>query len=98
VICGEADDGRDALEEVVKLLPDVILLDVSIPLLNGLEVARIVRRDHPTVAVVMMSEQDASVLSLVANAAGTAHFVTKSLLAMDLIPLLTSLAKDHGNP
>jgi hypothetical protein len=43
----------------------------------------------------MTSEQDASVLSLIANAAGTAHFVTKSLLAMDLIPLLTSLAKDQ---
>jgi CheY-like chemotaxis protein len=97
VVCGEVDNGRNAVEEVTKLLPDVILLDVSIPLLNGLAVARIVRRDHPAVTVVMMSEQDASVLSLVANAAGTAHFVTKSLLAMDLIPLLASLVKAQGN-
>ena len=49
-----------AIRDVANLHPDVILLDVSIPVLNGLEVARIVRRDHPEVAVVMMSEQDAS--------------------------------------
>lgn len=94
-MCGEADNGEDAIREVANLLPNLILLDVSIPLINGVAVARSVRRNHPTVSVIMMSEQDASVLALVASAAGTPHFVTKSLLAVDLIPLLTSLAKNQ---
>ena len=98
VICGESDNGEDAVREVAKLLPDVILLDVSLPMLNGVAVARIVRTDHPAVMVVMLSAQDSSVLSLVAHAAGTPHFVTKSLLAINLIPFLTSLVKDHRNP
>lgn len=92
------DNGEDAVEEVAKLLPDVILLDVSIPLLNGVAVAQIVKRDHPAVAVVMMSEQDISVLTQLADAAGTPHYVSKSRLGIDLIPLLMSLVNDHGNP
>jgi DNA-binding NarL/FixJ family response regulator len=75
-----------------------VLLDVSIPLLNGVRVAQIVKRDHPAVSIVMMSEQDIPVLKLMAEAAGTPHFLAKSRLAVDLIPLLTSLEKAAGNP
>jgi chemotaxis response regulator CheB len=55
VVCGEAENGEDAVREVAKLLPDVLLMDASIPLLHGVKVARIVKRDHPAVKVVMMS-------------------------------------------
>jgi two-component system, NarL family, invasion response regulator UvrY len=98
VVCGEVDNGRDAVSEVAKLLPDVILLDASIPLLNGVTVARIVKRDHPAVAVVMMSEQDTSVLALLADASGTPHYIPKSRMGIDLIPLLISLVEDSRNP
>jgi CheY-like chemotaxis protein len=98
VICGEVEDGRDAVSQVAKLLPDVMLLDVSIPLLNGVEIAQIVKRNHPAGRVVLMSEQDTSVLARLAEAAGTPHFLVKSRLAIDLIPQLTSLGKDSGNP
>jgi DNA-binding NarL/FixJ family response regulator len=98
VVCGEVDNGQDAVSEVAKLLPDVILLDASILLLHGVTVAQIVKRDHPAVAVVMMSAQDASVLALLADAAGTPHYIAKSRMGSDLIPLLTSLVKDSRNP
>ena len=93
MICGEAENGEDAAREVAKLLP-VLLLDASIPLLHGVKVAQIVKRDHPAVRVVMMSEQDSSVLARLAEAAGTPRFLAKSRLGIDMIPLLTLLGND----
>ena len=92
VICGEASNGEDAVRTVSDLHPDVILLDISLPLLHGLEVAQIVKRDYSAVAVVLMSEQDVPVLARMAEAAGTPHYLQKSRLTSDLIPMLRSLA------
>jgi two-component system response regulator DesR len=79
---------------VEALSPDVILLDLSIPMRDGLTVAKTIKRDYSTVKVVLMSAADASVLSRLADAAGTPYYVPKSSLARDLIPLLRSLVKD----
>ena len=69
-MCGEATNGEDAVRDVAKLLPDVILLDLSIPLLHGLRVAEILKRDYPALVVILMSEQEISVLSRLADAGG----------------------------
>lgn len=92
VVCGEAINGEDAVRAVSELHPNVILLDLSLPLLHGVAVAQIVKRDYPAVAAVLMSEQDAPVLARMAEAAGTPHYLQKSHLVSDLIPMLTSLA------
>lgn len=92
-ICGEVHNGADALREVTNLLPEVLLLDLSIPVVDGLTVARTVRKDYPGVHVVMVSEQDESILSRLAEEAGTPYFISKSQLAAGLIPLLLSLGK-----
>ncbi len=94
VVCGEATNGEDAVREVAKLLPDVILLDLSIPLLHGLGVAEILKRDYPALAVIVMSEQDISVLSRMADAAGTRYCIPKARAALDLIPMLRSLRRN----
>lgn len=93
VVCGEAIDGEEAVREVEKLLPDVVLLDLSIPLLHGLRVGQILKRDYPGVIVILMSEQDGSVLARVADAAGTEYHVSKPRAALDLIPMLLSLVQ-----
>ena len=94
VVCGEATNGEDAVREVAKLLPDVILLDLSIPLFHGLRVAKILKRDYPALAVIVMSEQDISVLSRMADAAGTQYCISKARAALDLIPMLLSLRQN----
>jgi two-component system response regulator YesN len=81
---------------VAELLPDVILLDLSIPLLNGVTVAQILKRDYPAVTVIVMSEQDSSVLSRLADLAGTRYYIPKSRAALDLVPTLLSLRRDSG--
>jgi DNA-binding NarL/FixJ family response regulator len=54
-IVGEADDGRAALQSVSELEPDVILMDISMPGLNGIEATRQIRQNHPEVKVVVLS-------------------------------------------
>ena len=93
-VCGEVDNGADALDKVATLLPDVILLDLSIPAVDGLTVAQTLKKEHPAVKVILISEQDDSVLSRLAAAAGTPYYILKSQLAPGLIPLLLSLAKE----
>jgi CheY-like chemotaxis protein len=77
VVCGEATNGENAVREVAKLLPDVILLDLSIPLLHGLRVAKILKRDYPTLVVIVMSEQDISVLSRYGRCSGNSVLHTE---------------------
>jgi two-component system response regulator NreC len=54
-IVGEADDGRAALQSVSELEPDVVLMDISMPGLNGIEATRQIRQNHPEVKVVVLS-------------------------------------------
>jgi DNA-binding NarL/FixJ family response regulator len=93
-VCGEVDNGADALEQAAKLLPDVILLDLSIPAVDGLTVAQTLKKEYPAMKVILMSEQDDSVLSRLATAAGTPYYILKSQLAQGLIPLLLSLGAE----
>jgi DNA-binding NarL/FixJ family response regulator len=98
VVCGEATNGEDALRDVAKLRPDVILLDLSIPVLHGLRVAEILKRDYPALVVILMSEQEMSVLSRLADAAGTKYCIPKSRAALDLVPMLLSVQRNAREP
>ncbi len=54
-VCGEAENGRKAVEEAQELHPDLILLDLSMPVMNGLDAARALKRLMPEVPIVMFS-------------------------------------------
>jgi DNA-binding NarL/FixJ family response regulator len=99
-ICGEARDGAEALTKVAKLNPDVILLDLSIPIIHGLQVAQTLAKDYPSISVVIMSEQDEFLLKHISNENGIKHCIAKSNLASGLAPLLQTLAQSNiqGDP
>jgi DNA-binding NarL/FixJ family response regulator len=59
-ICGEAADGSIAIEKARELKPDVVLLDITMPHMNGLDAARIIRRDVPRAKVIILSQYDES--------------------------------------
>jgi two-component system nitrate/nitrite response regulator NarL len=54
-ICGEANDGEKAIQEAVRLLPDVVVLNVSMPIMNGFAAARVITATLPTTAIVILS-------------------------------------------
>ena len=52
IVCGEAVNGRDAIVKAQELLPDLVILDFSMPVMNGLEVARTLKRTRPCLPAV----------------------------------------------
>ena len=54
-VCGEAEDGAEAIEKAERLKPDVVVLNVSMPVLNGFEAAREIKASLPEVAIVILS-------------------------------------------
>jgi DNA-binding NarL/FixJ family response regulator len=88
VVCGEASDGKEAIQKVGELKPDAILLDLSLPSLSGTEVAKSLGRNQAAPRIILMSQQDPSVLEEIAESVGAAHFIAKSDLATDLPKIL----------
>ena len=84
-VVGEADDGREALELVRRLNPDVLVLDLMMPGLNGLEVARQLPKQSPGVRVVVLSMYDDEGFVLEALANGVSAYVLKDSNSSDLI-------------
>src|SRR5216683_7326045 len=76
-VCGEAGNGREAIEEAQELHPDLILLDLSMPVMNGLEAARVLKRVMPEVPVIMFSAYGDS-FENEARSAGVSALVSKS--------------------
>ena len=91
-VCGEAADGVDAIRKTAELAPDLALIDLSLPLRNGLEVAKTLHEFHPTLKIVIMSEQDAGMLSHISSEYGF-ESLAKSQLFVDLVALLRRLSE-----
>jgi DNA-binding NarL/FixJ family response regulator len=87
VVC-EAIDGTDAVRKLKEHLPDVVLLDITMPSMNGLEVAEIMKRDFPSIQVLIVTQHDSRGFQWGALAAGVSGYVMKSNAGTDLIPEL----------
>jgi PAS domain S-box-containing protein len=84
-ICGEAVDGQDAVEKARQLRPDLIIMDVSMPNLNGLEATRAIRRSLPGTQILILTQHDSQEMMRQALNAGARGFVVKSAVAHDLL-------------
>ena len=84
-VCGEAKDGLEALQKARELLPDLILLDISMPGMNGLETARRLREEVRQVKILVISQHDPLQLLPSVLAAGAEGCVDKNRLSEDLV-------------
>ena len=93
-ICGEASDGRDAVRMARTLVPDVVVIDLSMPGLNGLEATRQIKRELPGTEVLMLSMHDSEHLVREVLAAGARGYVLKSDAGRYLASAVQALS-DH---
>ena len=77
-VVGEAADGQEAVELAARLLPDVILMDMSMPKLNGVEATRIIRNDWPEIRIIGLSMFEEADRAQAMRDAGAVDYITKS--------------------
>ena len=76
--CADAENGREAIEMAEQLLPDLIVLDLSMPVMNGLDAARVLKRIMPTVPLIMYSVFGDRFVEQQARLIGISEVVSKS--------------------
>lgn len=90
-ICGEASDGREAVEKAKELKPDVVIIDIGMPNLNGLDATRRLLQYDPNFKVIVLTVTDADQVIREALDAGARGFVLKSDAARDLVSAIEAL-------
>ena len=95
-VCGEADNGVEAVDKAKTLHPHVVLMDVSMPRMNGLDATRRIRREASDCQVLILSQNDARAMERAAEQAGADGFVHKSKISRDLLPTIQSLLDEPG--
>jgi DNA-binding NarL/FixJ family response regulator len=90
-ICGEATDGREAVEKAKLLKPDVIIVDIGMPNLNGLDATRRLLQHDPNFKIIVLTVTDADQVIREALDVGARGFVLKSDAARDLVSAIEAL-------
>jgi DNA-binding NarL/FixJ family response regulator len=94
-VCGEAKDGREAVELATKMSPDLILLDIGMPNLNGLEAARQILSASPDVAILILTMHDSDQVVREVLRAGARGFLLKSDAGRDLVAAVEALQRQR---
>ena len=92
-VCGEAITGREAVNEAKRLYPDVVILDIGMPELNGLEAARQIRKEIPHCEVLILTLHESEQVMREVLAAGARGYVLKSDAGRDLVLAVEALRK-----
>ena len=77
-VCGEASDGREAVAKTTELQPDIILMDLDMPRLNGLEATRQIHKHSPSIRILILTLHDNSILPEIAQNSGARGYLLKS--------------------
>jgi DNA-binding NarL/FixJ family response regulator len=92
-VIGEAADGAEAVEKAKNLSPDVMVLDVTMPRMNGLEACRVLRQECPGLEILFVTQHDSPQMMREALEAGARGYVVKSNAARDLLAAVDAVSQ-----
>ena len=95
-IVGEAADGREAVEKVRQLMPDIVLMDLAMPIMGGLEAARRVRKEFPATKVLVLTQYDDSEYVIPVIEAGARGFVSKMSSSSELASAIQAVYRGES--
>ena len=90
-ICGEAENGKEAVAKTVELRPDLVLMDISMPVLNGIQATREIRRLQIPTKIAILSMHDSAEMAIHAREAGADACLVKTCGAEELRKALEAL-------
>lgn len=94
-ICGEALDGRDAIEKTRALNPDMVVMDISMPNMNGLDATREIRRFLPEIGIIIVSQHETPEMVRQAFNCGASGYVVKSAISKDLLTAIQRVGRKN---
>ena len=92
-VAGQAGDGAEAVRLALKLEPDVILMDIAMPIMDGLQATKQIRKRLPSARVLMLTGSNSKIDVDRAREAGAAGYVTKERIAAELIDAILEIAR-----
>lgn len=94
-IVAEASDGREAIQHAETLAPDIVIMDIGMPTLNGMEAARELARCCPKVKPILLTQHDEAQYVSAALKAGVKGYVLKNQLSSDLLHAIQQVLRGH---
>jgi two-component system response regulator NreC len=95
-VVGEASDGQDAIRKVESLHPDIAVMDISMPTLNGIDAARELSRSFPKTKSILLTQHDEDQYISEALEAGVKGYVLKSQAASDLVQAIKQVSRGQA--
>jgi two-component system, NarL family, response regulator NreC len=90
-VCGVAKNGDEAVQKAIELKPDIILLEIEMPKLDGLSACRLIRKKVPTSKILILTVCQSLEVARIAAESGAGGYVSKSFISRDLIPAIEAM-------
>lgn len=95
-VCGEAADGFDGFEKARTLQPDVVLMDLSLPRMSGVEATRLIRKQVPAADIILISQSDLNGEAKQMAEIGARCYISKSELSRELVAAIEKIARERA--
>jgi len=95
-VVGEATEGREAIEKVHQLAPQVVLMDIAMPVMGGLEATRRIKKERPDVKVLVLTQYEDSEYILSLIKAGAKGYISKAATAAELVSAIRTIYKGES--
>jgi two-component system response regulator NreC len=90
-VVGEASEGKEALDKAQELMPDVVIMDIAMPGMDGLEATRRIRKKHPKIKVLVLTQHDNKEYIISVIKAGASGYVPKRALGSELVSAIRAV-------